>query len=720
MTGPVTASWALSQTANDVVAVSKGVLAAATSDNVQALALLACESFGTTLAMSLESSAKVHQLCSQSQQSAVIRFMKAQIGYQKGDSGWQLSQSDSGLRFLGLTACLVTIDHWAAAEALRELITETAMDRKLIPTSQQLKQLIHALEYRLSKSGFPDSVLGWGIWLDKATQKTCIMVSPPSGKVVRELVKAASSLGRLGQTHKLYLKIPLSQAAWVIAFLKWCLGAPPSVMMGGNPPLLTQPDSSVFVNLVVESKHDDIEVRMVDEVGNITELVRELPDGLGGLKGMIEVRTYAQKLLQYIGPPDSTPYRACLEALPYGCGLALKNFQVVRESGKLVNWHRLDDNSIESPWSITIGGVFPDQDEVEKAMGLFLGLDVPSFKTLPDGLQIVDLPLLILAKKSICSACPCKSCLATTKIDKLRCKFELFMRTFSYCVATILLISLLVPDDPQGALLRYRSSAPDLFDNFTSAIYFCVSGNTGMCSLGAVVERVLHLVGHKAGEHGPGTWIMSSSHGQTVYPELLETLNVGKTGLLRLLCIPGRLYRKDVPYTLVENAGVNLYQSDDSDSSLEHDRNNEGASGVQEHTVQGPCDAYISTRTIWQISPRDNRLALSFCAPGLPEMPNRNPIDAIRAASGSYFVDCSHDRMAKLTRADTWLRLTSPGKPDHALVGESLVGIVQTDKNERMRFLALAAGKPCIVRCDACLECCIDVCRSKHLNFVIC
>src|SRR6202034_3603152 len=105
-------------------------------------------------------------------------------------------------------------------------------------------------------------------WLDKMTQKTCIMVSPPSGRVVRELVKATSSLGRLGQTHKLYLKIPLSQAAWVIAFPKCCLGAPPSVMIGGKSPLLTQPDSSVFLDLVIESKHDDIEVKMVDEIGN--------------------------------------------------------------------------------------------------------------------------------------------------------------------------------------------------------------------------------------------------------------------------------------------------------------------------------------------------------------------------------------------------------------------------------------------------------------------
>jgi hypothetical protein len=201
--------------------------------------------------MSAESSAKVQQLYSESQQSGVKNILAAQIGYQKDASGFHLSQSMSGLHFLGLAACLVTVDHCTAAKALQELIADSAVDRAIIPTSQQLEDLIHALAYKLTKSGFADSVLIWGIWLESTTQKTCVMVNPQSGKVIRQVVKATSSLRLLGQAYRLHTRIPQNLAAWVIAFLEWSLGNQPSVMMSSKKTLLTQPDSPVLVELMM-------------------------------------------------------------------------------------------------------------------------------------------------------------------------------------------------------------------------------------------------------------------------------------------------------------------------------------------------------------------------------------------------------------------------------------------------------------------------------------
>jgi hypothetical protein len=57
----VAVGWALAQTATDVLKVGKGVVETATSDNVQVIALLACEGFGTTLAMSVESTTKAYK-----------------------------------------------------------------------------------------------------------------------------------------------------------------------------------------------------------------------------------------------------------------------------------------------------------------------------------------------------------------------------------------------------------------------------------------------------------------------------------------------------------------------------------------------------------------------------------------------------------------------------------------------------------------------------------
>jgi hypothetical protein len=46
----VTAQWQLNETADSAIAIAIGVLKAATSDNVQPVAIIAADAFGATLA----------------------------------------------------------------------------------------------------------------------------------------------------------------------------------------------------------------------------------------------------------------------------------------------------------------------------------------------------------------------------------------------------------------------------------------------------------------------------------------------------------------------------------------------------------------------------------------------------------------------------------------------------------------------------------------------
>ena len=227
----LTGTWAISQTATDTLSISKEVVIAATSDNIQVIALLACEGFSATLPICAESCAKAHQLCSRAHESTVVSFLKAQIGFRKGDSGWQLSQSDAGLRFLALAACLLTIDGWRAAELLRKLITATAADKRLIPTSQQIKQLLTALDYRLACSGFTDNIVGWKIWLGNTGYDDCVTISPPSSDTLSRLITALSDLERLGEAQSVHVETAGDVGAWIMAFIKWCLGEPPTVIL---------------------------------------------------------------------------------------------------------------------------------------------------------------------------------------------------------------------------------------------------------------------------------------------------------------------------------------------------------------------------------------------------------------------------------------------------------------------------------------------------------
>jgi hypothetical protein len=531
--------------------------------------------------MSSESCAKAHLLCSQTQESTVVAFLKAQIGYRKGDSGWQLSQSDAGLRFLALTACLLTIDWWGASVTLRQLIIDSAADRMLVPSSHQIKQLLEAVNYRLARSGFADNVIGWGVWPDKNAKNTAICHSPPSSTTLIKLIKAISNLARLGQTHSVHVKVYLTESAWIIAFIKWCLGAPPTVILQHGAPGLVQDDCQVFVYPLADERAgaSGATIIAMDDLGAITELLSDLPSGSGDFNAMLRVPSFAYRLLRYFGPEDSLKYRAGREAIMYGCRPVLDNFkpgytgEVDVPSENTTGLSRPAISSEEETGmllklSALQGTLFPDEDVIAGALAQFLGLNSnpTTLKQVAPNTLVEDLPSIQMVKTLVQASCPCMSCLGTTKVPKQRCAFELYMRTVSYCVATIFLISLLIPSDPDGVFLRYHASAPNTFNGFASAVYECIQNKGAQtCEIAFVVHEVLKFVGHREElDVGDKTWIMSALHGQTVYPEVLGNLTLRRSGLLRLLCVPGSLTWRNEAYSLVGIPPAELYYDDSS------------------------------------------------------------------------------------------------------------------------------------------------------------
>ncbi len=86
----------------------EGLLQAATSDNVQPLAILACERFGATLAICDTTRRKIEELVLTGTNQSVVTFLRATIGYSSGDCASQFVHSEAGIRFLALAAALVT------------------------------------------------------------------------------------------------------------------------------------------------------------------------------------------------------------------------------------------------------------------------------------------------------------------------------------------------------------------------------------------------------------------------------------------------------------------------------------------------------------------------------------------------------------------------------------------------------------------------------------
>lgn len=171
---PTQSVWAISDTANGAITVSRGMMEAATSDNISPLALMNCESFGATLPLSIETRIKVEQLARRSGPSHVFKFIQAQIGWKKGDSVELLSRSDAGIRFLCFAATLSTVDRYEAALRLDFLLHKTQKSSQLKPTISQLQALMAVLNSKLALSDFGNLVAGWEIWF----RKEMIEISP--------------------------------------------------------------------------------------------------------------------------------------------------------------------------------------------------------------------------------------------------------------------------------------------------------------------------------------------------------------------------------------------------------------------------------------------------------------------------------------------------------------------------------------------------------------
>jgi hypothetical protein len=692
--------------------------------------------------MAPEVCTKVELLCGQTHESAMVVWLKAQIGYRKGDCGWQLARSEAGIRFLGLMACLTTIDHWVAAVSLRDMILETAADKNLIPSALQLKQLIQVLECRLVKSSFTESVLGFSIWISNSpafarSDASRDWGTAPSNTAIAELVKAIRGIARIGEEVKLLITAPINQAAWIAAFLKWCLGIPPSIALQDGTTLLPQLDSNVLLTLD-KTQENIISISQVKEMEQITDLVQPLT-GLGSFRGMVNTRIFMQKLLQDLfGSEEDILHQAALEALPLACAEVTSKLrgESYRLPGGREDFVPLSDeigdpNNQES--RVTWGEILPTEQKIASTITQSVGLKLPDGLTKLQGSRLEDLKLVALAKSSICRSCACLDCKGQTEVRvgrRLVCQLQSYIEKISICVAIILAISLLESRDPDGVLLHYTGplssvSRGERREPFVRCIFSILQQQPSDTHVKEqdVLRFVLQLLGHdnqRIRECVDGhDWIMSSEYGQTVYPELLETNQVTKHGSLTLLCVPGVLLRGGQPYVLVRGSKAASYsQSDSEDEELE--RESRARANAGHHEICRPRDAFGGYRIIWRVTTKDNELAVSLASPDFPSFPGRNPAVVFAAAAQSLFVDCVHDPASVfLPPTDHNYSYTTPVKPTPLFPRSGAVGIVPCYQNEKMRFLTLASGKVGVVRHDACIKCCIDYCHLAGLNFVI-
>ncbi|KAH8651043.1 hypothetical protein BX600DRAFT_387419 [Xylariales sp. PMI_506] len=706
--------WSIDRTVNGAMTLAAGALLAATTDNVQVLAIIACEKFGNTLAVSQDTLRKIEKAVVPVPKPALLGFLEAAVGYSSGDCVAQLGRSAAGVRFLALAASLVTtMGAFKGGQAIQTMIESTAADKTMVPTERHVTTLLERIEPRCHKSGFADEVAGWQILLSRMQHDPFLaQVSDgktwcfPQTKGIENLVEAFRQLHRVGDAAVSKVTIRTVYCApWTAAFTKWCLGYPPSILFEDGSPILEQHDSNVNIMIPKQGDSGLFEVTIYSSVDGPSQLVGPRMDK--SYVGMIGVKTYGMLLRQYYHFEGDEKERAIHQCLPYAIGLAARNV-LPSDTGVSV----LSTLPFASSSSQALNSIeplahdyrlspFPEERTISKAESVLFGHnEKPRMPTLEDGLLLSDLPLVKNYLLELKKNCHCTVCSSNPE-SVSQCETTVFFIHLSILVADILALSLF--DRLEDLLVSNTVHRPERSNGheFVNAIHIAITRECrSKCSVNSIVDWALRIVGHSV-NHGK-SWILSSHMGQAVWPSIYETKLYEKHGFLRLSWLPGLLLFKGESYKACTGPLFNTIGSDP-------------ITDICKDSVTQPCNLCPHLELKWNMTSNEAgglEASLSLKDVGKTTAAGvLNPSRIIQNLATALFVGpCSHDSNSRLPAADRFCVFTGPFKPAGDIDN---IWVVAVDGSDELRFFALAnnmGNYPVVLRRGACLACCLAVC----------
>ena len=722
---------------------------AATSDNVQPLALMACERFGATLAMCPETNKKMEDLIIKVSGPKYVRFMSAQIGYSAKDSATQLSRSLAGVQFLGLAAALISsVDMFEGANALSAMLMASASDKTLLPTARQLKDLLVVMEHRVNRSGFTDIWVGYQLLLfgglgasheqsySKAHEKPqyglADLAHAPRIDGISKLVDAFRQLDRLGDAIAITIRTT-SCAPWVMAFTRWCLGVPPSTILPDGKALLDQPNSRMILFTHHDVNASGFEISVHTSIGSPADLLKiegtERP-AAPSRPGMITMEFFGQMRCQEMGGEGSFAYRAMCEALPYALKQSCKLLRPMTRGNDIIDIgfmgaEQRDPETEEALARLASehrGQPFPNDVIISSILTRVLNSQSQqNLQCLDDGRLISDLPLVHLHLRGLAKFCACKQCRNQSLSNNLygKCEKDVFFSHISGYAADILALSIF--ESPEMLLV----SLPNGYDDasFPNAVYDVIrSGKPALCAIGKILGRALTLVGHT--DFDEKRWVISCYKGQTVYPSIFETRDICQPGYLMLCWAPGLLFFDGEVY----NKGV--------DTSYHYSREYRHTTdlvSIQSRPVLEPLNLVPNMRMEWKVVRCDGYLDVYLMCGGSIGRPSRILMNLSRAL---ILRGCPHDSASPLDRPDPFSNYLGPFLPSQGLHNNPLasrssgaerrIGVVAVDGDAGLQIFAVSVlntnrpESPFVIRKGACLQCCLDLCRRAGSDYLIC
>jgi hypothetical protein len=729
-TSPIQFQWSLNETSQSVFSVLRGVLAAATSDNVQVLAILACERFGNTIAISNKTTSKVAYTLIQSPEPAPVRFLKGFVGFFPDDCATQLGNSSAGIRFLGLAAAIVTtIGTFNSAKALDIMMRSSATDLTLLPTVRQLDDLLRSLEARSYRCGFADSVAGWQIVLrrevlpcissEEARQKLDRnSLQVPSSETIAGLVGAFRQVARMGSSTVIGATIKVSEAApWILAFTQWCLEVPPSLYVDGIAGAVReQPQSRVKVIIANDSSKPP-ELVIHHQLEDITQLLG--PTSQHFTSGMVTVESYYPWLFQQLGFEGDAMFRLLRQALEHAIPqvlLAMKCGRFTRLGQTTISEQLLGsvDNSMDTCYLSPL----PNIHTIAQIYAKVLALNGPAhFVTLNEGMLIADLPLVSRHVESLMEKCRCEQCCESTQryaeptSNKDFCSKKNFFRSLGFIIAEIFVLSLFESSTPLlvRLSLERRGGIPALDDSISNVIE---TGNSHNFDDMELLEWARSMVGHVFDDEDRSL-LMTSGKGQVIYPVVFDTFYIEKQGYLRLYCLSGTLRYQNDTYNVVS-----------SPDDIEDDKTTY-PNPPSYPKVSRPLNLFKDFILSWKITIQESKelhIKLMIRSnSNISFVVETDPLVILLSLRDTLLLErCPHNRHAELTTADRFSSYISPWCQDEeASDSTSHVGVVPVDGADDLRCFAIACQGSSILRRNSCLQCCLNLCRDTDVQFLI-
>ena len=747
----VQVQWSLDPGVNFAVNTIGGLLRAAASDNVQPIAVIACEKLGASLPACLERMASVRSDFVATPMPTQLKFLKATVGFSANDCATQLATSDAGVRFLVLAAALITsMPLFSGAQVLRSMMLKNGFSPVETPSVSHLRDLLTSLETKSHKLKFAESISWYAIRVAETTNSTNVYVPrygksslarqiqensidrSPAIETIVSLVDVLCQVARIGESDVTGVTVRVGESApWVLAFAQWILGNPPSIFLKTDgKPLFPGWDTSSRVKVIIEPGKKQVDVLLHREIESISNLIGPVYGRPMTL--MVGYEAYMEWLLIDLGfkrPNDkifNEKMRKILqEALKCAIPQMIRLGKVGRKADGFTTGNgwlsqkRESRRWVNSQWNLASDYrpcPLPDLYAIGKVAGTLLKLEGPLELEVQNDMftenSVVSSHLRFLAKECACGG----SCIQgpDDSMKQGHCHCHNFFQSLSFLILDIFGFSLF--DTVVGLKFQRSSSRTKHWEIIEQTRQILISGESRRIDPMELLKWARGLLGHGscAESTTDGYSLLTSAYGQVAYVALFENLRIEREGYLKLNVLKGSLRYDDTTYTAVTTAGEQhgtMYGS------------------VPEPIlpdVLKPSNLFGEYETFWDISPEDHKiinlsLGIRKCVnPGSPQL--RNPWLFLENMHRLHLLEsCTHNPDNEITFRNISCRYVFPWDrwKIHRITKEIIV--VATNRFEEMRCLASTFWdiRTILIRRDACLDCCLTFCKINNIDVLI-